>query len=153
NPNYQTDNPQTSSIDPLIVDLTSRGVALSPQWEGVRFDIKANGHKLKISWSVHPQTSIIIALAPVLGAIEQSGHSLFGDRTVGPDGVAAREGFAALAKWDAPLYGGNGDGVISPADKIWPRLRGWRNLARDGVMHPEEMLTMEQLGIKKIDVV
>ena len=49
-------------------------------------------------------------------------EELFGDLTPQPSGPN-RNGYKALAVFDDPRKGGNGDGRIDRADSIYPRLR------------------------------
>jgi hypothetical protein len=58
----------------------------------------------------------------------------------------------ALAVWEQPGHGGNGDGIIDPADAIWPRLRLWQDADHDGKVQPGELHPLAAFGITGISV-
>lgn len=65
-------------------------------------------------------------------------------------------GFEALARYDLPQYGGNGDGKIDAQDAVWNKLRLWDNYTHDGIYDPEkkpgEVRRIGDAGIIAIDV-
>jgi len=59
-------------------------------------------------------------------------------------------GFEALVMFDDPAQGGNGDGQITEADEIYPRLLLWVDLDHDGQSQPHELNSLKSrqlLGI------
>src|SRR5690606_819714 len=46
----------------------------------------------------------------------------------------------------------NGDGIIDQHDDIWTHLRVWRDLDSNGTSSPNELQTMEQIGIASISL-
>lgn len=66
--------------------------------------------------------------------------------------VYARNGFNALKLWDTAPYGGNGDGKITPADKVWSKLRLWINTEHDAVWPHGKVLTLDEAGWKSISL-
>jgi hypothetical protein len=72
---------------------------------------------------------------------------LFGNNTFGPDYTFAENGFAALAKYDL-----NHDGKIDAKDPIFRDLRLWSDKNKDGIVQPEELKSLQELGLEEIDL-
>jgi len=70
-------------------------------------------------------------------AVEEA--ELFGSRMPAPTGGVHSNGFQALEKYDREELGGNSDGRITTADRIWGRLRLWVDRDHDGVADPTEI--------------
>lgn len=81
-----------------------------------------------------------------------NGSQLFSNVTPQPGPATARLGFNALAQWDNPGMGGNGDAQITSKDYVFSRLRVWLDLNHNGTSEPGELLTMQQAGIQAISV-
>lgn len=61
------------------------------------------------------------------------GNELFGDSTLLIlEDTFAPSGFAAMAQYDHPALGGNGDGYLSYLDQIWPELLIWTDRNANG---------------------
>lgn len=82
-----------------------------------------------------------------------SALEMFGNLTSQPavPGVAPN-GFLALGFFDTSAAGGNGDSLIDQGDAIWPSLRVWIDANHDGVSQPNELHTLDDLGIHSIDL-
>ena len=76
-----------------------------------------------------------------------SGKELFGDQTTLKNGSNALNGFQALADLDD-----NHDGKIDSNDAAYTQLRVWQDVDGDGLSAPDELHTLEELGIQSISV-
>jgi hypothetical protein len=134
---------------PVIIDVDGSGYHLTSAAGGVRFDFFGTGHPVRIGWTAAGSTNAFLVL-PRDGRVD-TGSELFGNLTPQPTS-AHPNGFAALAVWDQPNHGGNGDGILDPADAIWPRLRLWQDTDHDGKVQPGELHTLASFGITGISL-
>ena len=128
----------------------------------VSFDIAGTGQLAKISWPNHGSGLAWLALDDGSGVI-MTGKQLFGNFTPHSDGGVANHpnpnGFLALAWYDNPKQGGDGNLIIDNHDAIWPKLRlwednhCWKDPDAPCQSQPEELHTLESEGISSISLV
>lgn len=144
-------DPYAPNCSPIIVDTTGEGFHLTSAADGVKFDIRADGHPIQIAWTAPGSHNAFLALDRNGDGVINSGAELFGNFTRQP-ASASPNGFAALAVYDSPENGGNGDGVIDAKDAIFSSLRLWIDSNYDGVCQPEELHTLPELGVFSISL-
>ncbi|MGB8522594.1 MAG: hypothetical protein WCD43_06485 [Candidatus Acidiferrales bacterium] len=135
---------------PVVIDTTGHGYFLTSASNGVSFDISADGIPIQIAWTAPGSGDAFLALPGADGLVHNGGN-LFGSGSPQPPS-AHPNGFAALAVYDLPANGGNGDGIIDARDAIWTSLRLWIDVNHDGICQPEEMHTLPSLGVNSISL-
>src|SRR5262249_11202846 len=135
---------------PIIVDVEGEGFHLTSAANGVTFDISGTNHPIQIAWTATGFRNAFLELPEADGMV-RSGKDLFGNFTA-QDKSKRPNGFLALAEWDEPDQGGNGDGVIDDHDAVWPRLRLWIDENHDGISQPNELHPLQELGVFAISV-
>ena len=130
----------------------------------VSFDIQGNGIIQKMSWPKWGSGVGWLALDSDGDGVIKNGQELFGNFTPHSNGGVLNHpdpnGFLALAWWDRPEQGGNGDLLITKLDAVWPKLKLWvpgkhcyQN--KDVACHslPDELHGLDEYGLTSISLV
>lgn len=139
-----------TGCSPIILDIGNEGFHLTSAQGGVSFDIAGTGHLVQIAWTDSHFRNAFLAL-PGPDGLVHNGKELFGNFTPQPKS-AAPNGFLALAEFDKPENGGNGDGIIDDRDAVFSRLMLWIDENHDGISQPSELHSLPSLGVTSISL-
>ena len=141
----------TCSVSPVIVDTQGEGFSLTSAAAGVVFDIRADGHPVQIAWTARGSHNAFLALDRNHNGLIDDGSELFGNFTFQSHSPNPN-GFLALAEFDKPNNGGNGDGMIDERDSVYSQLLLWIDENHDGISQPIELHKLSEFGIHSISL-
>lgn len=138
---------------PILVDVFGNGFRLTDAAGGVNFDLDTDNTAERISWTASGTDDAWLALDRNGNGKVDNGSELFGNYTPQPEVFGVQKnGFLALAEFDKPGNGGNGDGVISSTDAMFGRLWLWRDENHNGISETFEITSLNAVGLRLIEL-
>jgi hypothetical protein len=155
------------SCAPIVVDTTNGGFVFTDPAKGeyVSFDMKGDGTLLKVSWPKVGSGNAWLVYDRDGDGVIKDGTELFGNFSPHADGAnpdwpgkkaGEPNGFQALAWYDHPAQGGDGNAILDKRDAIWTKLRLWidehcyKDPDHQCQSRPSELHTLESVGIRSI---
>ena len=138
----QTSPPGVQTAIITILDLDGDGVKTTHYQSGTYFDHDSTGFAEQAGW-VDPKDGILVWDQNKNGVIDD-GNEVFGN-FMKVNGKSAKGGLLLLKELD-----NNGDGRIDSKDEIFLKLQIWQDRNSNGNSEPDELSTLEELGIKAI---
>ena len=102
---------------PIIIDVSGNGFNLTDVENGVYFDIGGDGYPDHVSWIASGSDNAWLVLDRNNNSKIDNGTELFGNATPQPHTLHAN-GFTALAAYDKPENGGNGERSRRPLREV-----------------------------------
>ena len=132
----------------IVIDPQGQGFHMTSLGKGVPFEMSP-GTPMHVSWTNPAYQNAFLALDRNGNGKIDDGAELFGNFTPQPPS-SNKNGYAALAVFDLPRNGGNGNGRIDPGDAVYSSLRLWVDQNHNGISEPGELIPLAEAGVFEI---
>lgn len=131
---------------PIIIDASGQGFHLTDLAGGVPFRLSGSAPTTQMSWTDAKYGNAWLVLDRNNNGQIDDMTELFGTSTPQP-GSPDPNGYKALAVFDDPRNGGNGNGKIDPGDAVYRSLRVWIDRNHNGISDPGELIPLAEAGV------
>lgn len=126
--------------DPLVLDMNQDGLISTVSLENsqVYFDITGDGVKEKVGW-ILPEDGLLV--------YDKNGNG----KIDGVNEIFGKEGISGFVELRT-VADSNYDGIIDRRDALYSQLKVWQDLNQDGISQSNELKSLSEAGVTKIEL-
>jgi hypothetical protein len=137
---------------PILIDISGNGFSMTNGANGVLFKPAPGRDPIRTAWTSSGTDDAWLVLDRNDSGMIDDASELFSCAAPQPQPLPGQigNGFIALAEFDKPENGGNGDSRIDRQDAVFARLQLWTDRNKNGVSERREM---ELLSLSEVRVI